>query len=81
MPNYEYKCVSVPTIVNTKAGAHNEAVSVYEQAINNAATNGWELDKIDTVSSSQPPGCMGVLTGQKETIVSFKLLVFRREKK
>lgn len=83
MKNYEYKCVAVPSVIDTgKKGKdlHAQAVSTYESIINNAAEGGWELSNIDTVSSSQQPGCLSRLLGGKAEIITFKMLVFRREK-
>lgn len=82
MANYTYKCVPVPSIIETgKKGKdlHGQAVSTYESIINQAAKGGWELVNIDTVSSAQKPGCLSGLFGSKEEIVTFKMLVFRKE--
>ena len=82
MKNYVYKCVPVPSIINTgKKGKdmHNEAVKTYESIINQAAEGGWELSNIDTVTSSQQPGCLSGLFGGKAEIITFKILVFRKE--
>jgi len=35
---------------------------------------------IDTVTSSQKPGCLPGLFGSKAEIITFKMLVFRKEK-
>lgn len=86
MSNYIYKCVSVPTIINTgKTGKniHENAVKVYENIINNVAKDGWEFVNIDTVSSLQNPGCLGqiiglFLGGAKSEIETFKLLTFKK---
>ena len=81
MAEYDYKCVPVPkTLFTGKAGKdpHAAAVAAYEQIIKEAAKGGWELDCVDSVSSYQQPGCLGSLTGKKEEIVEYKLLVFRK---
>jgi len=83
MENYEYKCVPVPSMIatgNTGKNLHSNAVTTYEKIINEAAIGGWILDIIDTVSSSQKAGCLGMLMGKKDEVVSFKMLVFRRKK-
>ncbi len=83
MSNYTYKCVPVPSVIDTgKKGKalHGHAVSTYESIINQAAQGGWELTTIDDVSSSQKPGCLGVFFGGKEEVVTFKMLIFRKEK-
>jgi len=55
---------------------HSQAVENYESIINQAAEGGWELVNIDTVSSTQKPGC---LFGGKAEIVTFKMLIFKKE--
>lgn len=83
MKNYTYKCVPVPSVIETgKKGKdlHSQAVSTYESIINLAAEGGWELTDIDTVTSSQQPGCLSGLLGGKAESITFKMLVFKREK-
>jgi len=83
MANYVYKCVPVPSIIDTgKKGKalHEQAVTTYESIINQAAEGGWELVNIDTVSSAQKTGCLPGLFGGKDEIVTFKMLVFKKEK-
>lgn len=84
MTNYVYKCVPVPEIIHTGTTGkdmHYQAVSTYESLINQAASGGWELVQIDTVTSVQQPGCLAMFTGGangKRDTVSFKLLVFKK---
>jgi hypothetical protein len=81
MSNFSYKCVPVPDVVITgKKGKdlHAQAVSTYEKIINDAASGGWELVNIDTITSYQQPGCFAGLFGSKPEAVTFKLLVFKK---
>jgi len=81
MSNFNYKCVPVPDVLNTgKKGKdlHSLAVSTYEKIINDAASGGWELVNIDTVTSVQQPGCLAGLFGSKAEAVTFKMLVFKK---
>lgn len=83
MKQYIYKCVPVPSIIDTGnkgKSLHSKAVSTYESLINDAANGGWELSNIDTVTSYQQPGCLAGFFGGKEETVTFKMLVFRKEK-
>ena len=83
MAEYEYKCVPVPrTMFTGKVGkdSHEDAVNAYNDLINNAAQGGWELDRVDTVTSYQKPGCIAGLFGRKDEEVNYKLLIFRRQK-
>jgi hypothetical protein len=66
--------------------SHNTAVEAYEQIIKNAAQGGWELDRQDTITSYQQPGCLpallnkitGGLFGKTAEEVNHKLLIFRK---
>jgi hypothetical protein len=82
MQEFDYKCVPVPrTLFTGKVGKdpHIVAVSAYEEIIKNAAKGGWELDRVDSVSSYQQPGCFAALTGKKEEMVEYKLLIFKKQ--
>jgi hypothetical protein len=81
MENYIYKCVPVPTTIDIGAkGQHDAAVKAYEQVINNGAEGGWEFVDIDSITSYKPVGCWGSLTGQKAETITFKMIIFRKEK-
>jgi hypothetical protein len=82
MAEFDYKCVPVPrTILTGTTGKdpHGAAVETYESIIKNAAKGGWELDRMDTVSSYQKPGCFAALFGKKEEAVDYKLLIFKKQ--
>jgi len=82
MAEFDYKCIPVPrTLFTGKVGKdpHEAAVEVYESIIKNAAKGGWELDRVDTVSSYQKPGCFAALFGKKEEVVEYKLLIFKKQ--
>ena len=54
MSNFSYKCIHVPSVIETgKKGKdlHTYAVNTYEKIINEASSGGWELVNIDTVQS------------------------------
>jgi len=82
MKQYVYKCVPVPETIHTgKKGknAHSQAVMAYQDLINESANDGWELNMIDEVTSYQEPGCLSGLFGSKDEMVTFKMLIFRKE--
>ncbi|HET6226211.1 MAG TPA: DUF4177 domain-containing protein [Bacteroidia bacterium] len=82
MKEYQYKCVPVPSIIETgeKGKAfHSDAVKEYEKIINEGAKGGWELVNIDNVSSKQKPGCWDGLFGGKSEVLTIKMLVYRKE--
>lgn len=73
MPNYKYKRVPVPSVINTGAkgkSMHQAAVEKYEQLIHTETAGGWEFDKIDTITSTQNSGCMSdQFGGSSETMI------------
>ena len=81
MANFTYKCVTVPDVFNTGTkgkDSHSSAVSTYENKINEAATDGWELVTVDTVTSVQNPGCIAGLFGSKGEVVTLKILILKK---
>lgn len=81
MANYIYKCLSVPTTIDIGAkGSHDLAIKAYEQTINQGAEGGWEYVGIDTITSFKPVGCWASLTGQKAETITYKLVIFRKDK-
>lgn len=76
--NFEYKCVSGPTIVAVKsAKARDQAVKAFEDIMNAQARDGWEYVGIDEFHISEPEGFFS----RKRIYVPSKMLVFRRPKK
>jgi hypothetical protein len=89
MAGYDYKCVPVPRTLfagQTGKDSHGSAVEAYEAIIKSAAQGGWELDRLDTVTSYQTPGCLagllhklsGGLLGKTGEEVNHKLLIFKK---
>jgi hypothetical protein len=77
---YQYKCIQVPEIIIVEKKSKSSGIEGYQRLINQEAVGGWELDKIDSFVVSQPPGCLGILTGQGAKNRNVKILVFRRAK-
>lgn len=78
MTQYVYKCVNVPIgIYSGKVGknSHTSVIKDYENIINTAASDGWELVQVDSITSVQQPGCGSNKKTEEET---FKLLIFKK---
>lgn len=78
MVQYVYKCVNVPSALETGKigkGDHFAVVKAYENIINDAARDGWELVQADAITSVQQPGCG---SGKKVEEATFKLLIFKK---
>jgi hypothetical protein len=57
---YEYRCVAGPTVIAVKKQEERaQAVSEFENIINQEAADGWEYVGIDEFQTAEPPGCMG----------------------
>lgn len=81
MAELEYKCVSVPRVIDVgKKGALEDAIRAYQQLINQNASGGWEYIGVDEIASYQKPGCLAGLFGKKEQAVNFKVLIFKKAK-
>lgn len=78
MINFTYKCIHVPMVMESTK-SHSEVIGKYEKLINDAALDGWELSNIDSIISSQSPGCFSGLFGGKDVTQTLKILVFRKE--
>jgi hypothetical protein len=77
MAQFEYKCIEVPMTfleVATKRQQVNP-IEEYGKFISKEAVAGWELDRIDTITSKKSGGC---LTPNAGTETQRKILIFRR---
>ena len=89
MPQFIYKCVSVPeSIVIGKKQSHNQVIEAYTNIINTAAKDGWEYHGIDVIESNYSPTWIASLLCKIPIInafircdeaVKFKVLVFKMQ--
>ena len=78
---YEYKMVQIPRDLAVKVGQAEGAAAKYLQdAINANTGDGWEFYRIDNLTITEKPGCLGGLSGQKEAYHSVGVICFRRAK-
>ena len=78
--DYEYKMVQIPPTVSVSARDHkgDEAASYLQEIANTHAAAGWEFYRVDTLSVSIPPGCLGVLFGDRGTQSQYYVVTFRQ---
>lgn len=79
---FEYKMVQIPPNIAVEMKKHkgNEAAAYLEGVVNTYASQGWEFYRIDTIGVALKPGCIGVLTGQKEESSQYYVITFRKQK-
>lgn len=79
---YEYKMLQIPPTIVVKAHEHrgNEAAYYLQSISNQEAQQGWEFYRVDTVGVVTQPGCLGVLLGQKQTMIEYYVVTFRRQR-
>jgi len=77
---YQYKMVQVPPNIQVQAKEHrgNEAAVYLESVVNAEARNGWEFYRIDSIGVSVKPGCLAGLLGQKEQLITYYVVTFRK---
>ncbi|MBQ3055525.1 MAG: hypothetical protein IJC88_05415 [Oscillospiraceae bacterium] len=76
----QYKTVPGPVGMNiSKKGSFHDAVKQYADIINRETAGGWKLDCIQEVPVTRDNGCLGSLSGNASTTISFNMLVFVKE--
>ena len=77
---YDYYMVQVPpTIVVKRKEDQSQIAAAYLQAVAvEQAARGWEFYRVDTIGVTVKPGCLAALFGQKNPIVHYYVVTFRR---
>lgn len=75
---YEYKVISGQITPNYKKKETFE--SCLEKMLNEQMQEGWEFYSQGSITEMIPPGCLGMLLGQKTTLIEHQTFIFRREK-
>lgn len=80
--NYEYYMVQVPPTIQVKQKEFvgNEAAYFLQTTANQYAAQGWEFYRVDSIGVSVQPGCLGIIMGHKQELLSYYVLTFRRQK-
>lgn len=75
----QYKCVPAPKNIRVdKNGGAESASKVFSDLMNGEAANGWKFHTMETLTVTQPSGCLSFITGNTIT-VSYNMLVFIKE--
>lgn len=77
---YEYRMVQIPPAisVDARSARGNEAAFYLQSLANKQAEQGWEFYRVDTVGVVTNPGCLGSLFGQKQSVIDYYVVTFRR---
>lgn len=79
---YEYKMVQIPPAisVNAREARGQEAAYYLQGVVNEHAAQGWEFYRVDTIGVVTNPGCLGSLLGQKQSVIDYFVVTFRKSK-
>ena len=75
---FEYKMIQLPQTFLLKKDTGNEIAVHLEKLIQEWAGKGWEFYRIDSVGVAVQPGCLGALTGVKQSMTYYNIVAFRR---
>lgn len=64
--------------VQRKAAQGTEAAAYLQDLVNQQAAQGWEFYRVDSIGVKLQPGCLGALFGQREQLVLYYVVAFRR---
>jgi len=82
----QYKMVQIPSNLQIaaknilgKAPDHTSVAAQYlERVVASEAVDGWEFYRVDRLSVSSSPGCLGALMGQKSVDQTYSVITFRK---
>jgi hypothetical protein len=77
---YDYKMVEVaPRLAFDKGEKTKGRLAAYlEEIVNQHASQGWEFYRVDSMSKTIHPGCLGALFGERSRAIMYYVVTFRR---
>lgn len=76
----QYKTVAGPVgLTIGSKDSYDKAVRAYADIIQREAVGGWELAMIQEIPVYKQAGCLAALFGDRGTLVTFNMLVFKKE--
>ncbi len=79
MGNFIYKCVSLSLKIKSDDSSLTKSASNYERVLNEAAKDGWEFVKIDSISNSQLDDNLNLQPNLIVDITCTKVFIFKKE--
>lgn len=74
----QYKVEFLPANISIQAGKTQGAVNTIESILNRYASDGYDLVQVAQVSVAETAGCLGMLMGQKNSLVVYNMMVFKK---
>lgn len=78
---YDFKMVQLPKTFVLQKDTGTEIAAYLEKLSNDMNAQGWQFYRIDSVGVEVQPGCLGILTGVKQTMTYYNVVTFRRVRK
>jgi hypothetical protein len=78
--NYEFKMVQLPQTYVLKQDTGKEIAAHLEKLAKDMGVDGWEFFRVDSVGVQVQPGCLGALSGIKQSQSYYNVVTFRRAK-
>ncbi|NOK60819.1 MAG: hypothetical protein GFH27_549289n198 [Chloroflexi bacterium AL-W] len=75
----DYHMVQIPRIFPVRGHA-NEAAIFLQNMVNEYSAAGWDFYRVDAIGVVRPPGCIGALLGERETVKRYYIVTFKRAK-
>ena len=78
---YKYKMVQAPKNLRAQGAASSAGIAegYLQTIVDQNAVDGWEFYRVDDMTVSNSPGCLGGLMGQKETYTVYNVISFRKD--
>jgi hypothetical protein len=77
---YEFKMVQLPQTFVLKQDTGKEIAAHLEKLAKDMGVDGWEFFRVDSVGVQVQPGCMGALSGIRQSQAHYNVVTFRRAK-
>lgn len=75
---YEFKMMQLPQTFVLQKDTGKEIAVYLEKTSREMGVQGWEFYRIDQVGVAVQPGCLGALSGVKQTMTYYNVVTFRR---
>jgi hypothetical protein len=77
---YDYRMIQIPPNISVqrKAAQGTEAAAYLQDLVNQQSAQDWEFYRVDSIGVKLQPGCLGALFGQREQLVLYYVVAFRR---
>lgn len=78
--NYDFKMIQLPQTFVLQKDTGKEIAVYLEKLSQDMSAQGWQFYRIDQVGVAVAPGCLGAMSGVKQTMTYYNVVTFRRDK-